>query len=241
MPRFPLLVAVLLLAATASAQNVDLILTPNSGFHDAVTPGLPFHFFQSFQNRSETTATGVTLTITSPAAIVKAPDNCIVNGGRAVCAIGTVAPRAFAFERFEILAPDISEEAFEVVAEVTANETDANPADNRLVTRGRTFRTFFVTSTADAGSGSLRAAIEGANATCNSVDHCLVAFRIETTTQQWHTIRVESPLPRVIAAQLQIDGTTQSAYFGDSNPAGPEIEITDRKSTRLNSSHSQIS
>ena len=85
-------------------------------------------------------------------------------------------------------------------------------------------RTIVVTNTNDAGNGSLRAAIDEANASCASSETCRVTFAIPGAGP-WHTIRVQRPLPPLLARRLSIDGTTQTAFGGDTNPLGPEIEI----------------
>jgi len=83
-----------------------------------------------------------------------------------------------------------------------------------------------VTNTNDSGGGSLRAAIDSANAACQAADPaCKIAFRIEPGQAKWLTIRPASPLPAITAKAIIVDGTTQTRYFGDTNPAGPEIEI----------------
>jgi len=87
------------------------------------------------------------------------------------------------------------------------------------------YRTIYVTTTADDGAGSLRQAILEANrATGPSVT---LAFRIdEPSPTPWKTIHVTSPLPPVTAAFVRIEGATQTGFFGDTNPDGPEIEIS---------------
>jgi hypothetical protein len=84
---------------------------------------------------------------------------------------------------------------------------------------------FPVTNTNDDGAGSLRSAIDEANALCGDLDACTIVFRIPATGP-WHTIRPERPLPAVRAARLVVDGTSQTAFGGDTNPDGPEIELS---------------
>jgi Right handed beta helix region len=84
---------------------------------------------------------------------------------------------------------------------------------------------FVVTNTADAGPGSLRDVIESVNARCNEkTSRCEIAFAIDGLTR-WHTIQPLSPLPRVTATAILIDGMTQLLAKGDTNPEGLEIEI----------------
>jgi len=74
---------------------------------------------------------------------------------------------------------------------------------------------------------SLREAIQAANA---SAVPNTVAFDIPPSDpgynpSGWWTIRPASPLPELIDDSTTIDGTTQTANRGDTNPLGPEIEL----------------
>lgn len=88
--------------------------------------------------------------------------------------------------------------------------------------------TYIVTNTYDAGSGSLRQAILDAD---NHIGQDSIVFNIPTsdinynsTTGVW-TIKPTSELPVIISDSTILDGTTQTANHGDTNPNGPEIEI----------------
>jgi hypothetical protein len=85
-----------------------------------------------------------------------------------------------------------------------------------------------VSSTADAGAGSLRAAIDEANRGCN--EPCKIAFEIPAPVPDsgWFTIAPSTPLPPITAPRVFVDARTQSAFTGDTNPAGPEIAIDGR-------------
>ncbi|MBE2246528.1 MAG: T9SS type A sorting domain-containing protein [Candidatus Competibacteraceae bacterium] len=88
--------------------------------------------------------------------------------------------------------------------------------------------TYTVTNTNDSGSGSLRKAITDANITPGS--HIIV-FNIPTSDANYITsqgvwkITPSSTLPIIMRSNLVIDGTTQSANQGDTNPYGPEIML----------------
>jgi len=76
---------------------------------------------------------------------------------------------------------------------------------------------------------SLREALNGANVTY--LEDPLVAFNIPTTdpgydpaTGVW-TIRPGSALPDLSPGGITLDGTTQAAHQGDTNPQGPEVEL----------------
>lgn len=82
--------------------------------------------------------------------------------------------------------------------------------------------TFVVTTTADAGAGSLRQAIVDANANPGSV----IAFNIGGGGLQ--TLQPLSPYPAITAASTIIDGTTQPGFIQSTVPgvvATPFIEL----------------
>lgn len=81
--------------------------------------------------------------------------------------------------------------------------------------------TLVVTNTEDSGSGSLRAAIE---ATYGCRPSCRIVFNIPGPGP-WHTIRPERPLPPLLNVTT-IDGTAQTRFGGDTNPLGPEVELS---------------
>ena len=90
-------------------------------------------------------------------------------------------------------------------------------------------RHIVVTSTADAGPGTLRAAFEDVNATC-ATRACKVDFAIPgpVPAEGWFTIVPETPLPVLRAQRVTLDATTQTALTGDTNPKGPEVAIDGR-------------
>ena len=85
-----------------------------------------------------------------------------------------------------------------------------------------------VTNTSDSGPGSLRAAITAANASSGST----IVFNLPTSDTgfngHWFTIVPLTPLPIVAADDTTIDGSTQTTFTGDTNPAGPEIFLDGR-------------
>jgi hypothetical protein len=80
-----------------------------------------------------------------------------------------------------------------------------------------------VTSTADTGAGSLRAAIQFANANPGTT----IQFKIPALPPgaEVVTIRPLSALPAITGAGTVLDGTTQTALTGNTNPAGPEVVL----------------
>ena len=85
-----------------------------------------------------------------------------------------------------------------------------------------------VTNTKDNGPGSLRQAILDANLHAGPDS---IAFAIPKTDAGYQslvgvwTIKPTSPLPDIMNDGTLIDGLSQAAFAGDTNPAGPEIEI----------------
>lgn len=86
--------------------------------------------------------------------------------------------------------------------------------------------TFTVTNTFDSGAGSLRQAILDANA--NGATPHTIVFNIPLSDPGFDgnvfTIKPLSPLPDVRGG-ITIDGATQTAFSGDSNPFGPEVVL----------------
>jgi hypothetical protein len=85
---------------------------------------------------------------------------------------------------------------------------------------------YAVTNTSDSGDGSLRWAILRAN---EDPGADTIYFQIPTTdpgyTDGVWTIRLTSPLPLITDAATVISGTSQTFYYGDTNPGGPEIQL----------------
>jgi hypothetical protein len=89
-------------------------------------------------------------------------------------------------------------------------------------------RPVVVTNSGDAGPGSLRAAIEYVNDTCNTeFIPCRIVFNITEPlpSRGWYTILPNTPLPEITATDFEIDGATQTQFSGDTNPLGPEIAL----------------
>jgi len=196
--------------------------------------GAHFPVTISVGNAGRAAATGVMVTIDpgEGVGIADVPAGCDVAGRRITCGVGTIEPRGVPEIPenlrlvIQLIAPDVNEAMVAVTADVRENETDSDLTSNHTTVRATTFRAFLVTTDADRGDGSLRAAIEQANANpCSAEEPCKIAFRIPPAGAAWRTIRPRSPLPALTADGVTIDGTTQTRFFGDTNPRGPEIEI----------------
>lgn len=88
--------------------------------------------------------------------------------------------------------------------------------------------TIVVTNTGDSGAGSLRAAIQAAQSgACSSP--CNIVFNIAGTPGPGGVFTI-APLTSLeglgIGSAAVVDGATQTAFSGDTNPTGPEIVIS---------------
>lgn len=226
-------------------QLVEIVTPPDLQVwgepQEPVTPGLPYTMTVVYSNLARTRSESARITITTPTRFGALPPFCSAQGATAVCDVGPVEPTPYQMpgtERFpiEIHAPDVSGETFEVGLTIDGVEDDPNPANDTYRVVQKTYRTFFVTNVDDPGlPGSLRSAVEGANASCFDLEPCLIAFRIPPTPPAragWFTILLQSPLPPVLVPNVVIDGTTQARYFTDSNPEGPEIHLSGAELSR---------
>ncbi|MBV8543283.1 MAG: hypothetical protein JO088_00950 [Acidobacteria bacterium] len=194
---------------------------------------LPFAVSVFLGNASNTTAHDVEVTIDFPSdvAVKSLPAGCSSPFlGRVVCRLDSLPPTVNAPGprlSLQFVAPPtagIGSITFKGV--VTEREHDFDPINNANTVQMLLYKTFYVDNTKNDGSGSLRAAILDANAQCRGDERCAIAFRIEQASPKpWKSIAITSPLPAVTAPLVRIDGGTQSAFFGDTNPDGPDVEI----------------
>jgi hypothetical protein len=116
-------------------------------------------------------------------------------------------------------------------SKLTMTATSAQPADgsgaNVAHATLQSFQVLAVETTADAGPGSLRAAIETANGLTKPAK---IEFHLPAPVpaEGWFTIIPESPLPPITAESAVVDGKSQTRFTGDTNPRGPEIAIDGR-------------
>ncbi len=197
-------------------------------------PGEPAIFATGAFNHASTPATNVTLDVTllaggtiTSAVTRDGKVSCRVSGENAVC----TRDRLGRNESFEVdlrfTAPDRADgQLFLAKLEVKADQEDFDPSDDAKTISAPMIRQFVVTNVSDEGSGSLRQALLEASASCGPGRPCRIAFRIPSPVPDrgWFTIQPRTPLP-VLEGDVTIDGATQTAFTGQTNPVGPEIEI----------------
>ncbi|MGK2859320.1 MAG: right-handed parallel beta-helix repeat-containing protein [Thermoanaerobaculia bacterium] len=105
-----------------------------------------------------------------------------------------------------------------------------------------------VSTLADSGPGSLRDAIDFANSDgCEPGSFCRITFAIPAD-QLRNGVAVFEPrsaLPGITNGFVQIDGSSQTWTYGDTNPNGPEVEIRgnqagDAAGLRIGSSSAKV-
>ncbi|HEX3577110.1 MAG TPA: right-handed parallel beta-helix repeat-containing protein [Thermoanaerobaculia bacterium] len=108
----------------------------------------------------------------------------------------------------------------------TGDVPERTPANNQTEYSLPVYRWYAVTTVADDGPGSLRDAIVQANANCTP-GPCRIVFEIPppVPAEGWFTITPVTPLPAITADRVSVEGLRQTAFTGDSNPAGPEVAI----------------
>ena len=201
-----------------------------SAFPPLATPGMrnpvPVRYF----NAARRDATGATITITVPRALGfgPLPANCTSEGNTASCETGVIpgtgpnGERQYPTITVEPILPPEHETVYAVLLDIRGH--DEGTAPSMAVATLTTARAFFVTNTEDSGAGSLRDTIATAAPVCRGDVQCQIAFRIDSPDAV-KTIRLRSPIPRIIATRMLIDATTQTRHSGDTNPHGPEVEI----------------
>lgn len=191
------------------------------------TPGLPFPLTIRYINHARVAASSATITIDSSVPFASVPDFCTVTDRRAVCSLEAIAAAREGSFDIQLLAPDASRQKMTFAAKIETPDGDAAPSNDQARLELDTVRAFFVTTVADSGPGSLRDAIDRVNAECvEAGPGCQIAFRIPMGAQQWQTIAPATPLPFLFGQYVVIDGTTQTRWSGDTNPLGPEIELS---------------
>jgi uncharacterized repeat protein (TIGR01451 family) len=206
----------------------------NAQLPHRLDPGQRSTFSIAAQNRAATPATNVALTITLPeggtiesGTTPTSNATCTVANNTLLCTIASLGLDQSLIADFVYTAPPrtTGEDLF-IAASVTSAEEDLEDFDNVYRAGVMMPRQFVVENTQDQGTGSLRQAILDVNTLCGFHEPCEIAFRIPgpVPASGWFTIQPHTPLPG-LSGNLTMDGRTQTAFTGDTNVDGPEIEI----------------
>lgn len=152
---------------------------------------------------------------------------CTLDATRGVCTATELVPGCLCSGPFAVTVRAQSDRAGGetlLAMSSTSNLPDAYPYAAAATLQS--YRMIAVTTTADSGPGSLRAAIDEANASC-APGPCKVVFEIPepVPAEGWFTLVPETELPAIVTDRVDVDGSTQTRFTGDTNPAGPEIAI----------------
>lgn len=144
------------------------------------------------------------------------------------CTIATLAAHSLSDIVVDAIFPrrEMHSSLFATIAQSTSS--DFHGAPNYISSEAVLYRVFDVTTTADSGAGSLRAAIENANAQCGTNETnipCKISFAIADSLPStgWFTIAPRSPLPVINAPDFAIESEIvdgHSRIFIDGSLAG---------------------
>jgi hypothetical protein len=220
--------------AMTVSTDPDLSLSVQAPQRQDLTQPFTLSLFITNYSISDAHDVDVTFNFRPDVSVLSLPAGCSdLGAGRVVCHLDVIPgePPFTTGPRFtmKLVAPAAyGSGTIAVTATATEREHDFDPASNTATSTTNLIDAFHVTTTADSGQGSLRQAILDANANCRGgTTLCAIDFAIaEATPTPWKTIRVTSPLPEITAPSLRIDGASQTRFSGDTNPGGPEIEIS---------------
>lgn len=229
-----LFLAVLLLLSTAAFAQTGA-LTFTLGPIEMIGTSDIANSFGTLTNRSNLDITNVTLDVDlhAPLATYIAGQNDAswtcqndISPYRLVCTNPLI--RAGESSQLQIYVGPIQESRVQLFAQARWQYFEAQLRTEPAYQTRSFGREVLVTNSGDAGPGSLRAAIEYANATCTDESlPCRIVFNIPppVPSSGWYTILPNTPLPALTATDIEIDGATQTNFTGNTNPLGPEIAL----------------
>ena len=199
----------------ASADLDSTVTGPETG---AVGDQLTYSAFIANQGPDPATNVVATFVVPSGMSFVSSTADCVESYGTVQCNMPTIAPDGTESFTVTVQARASGLRVTQLMA--TATEPDPDASNNiggaNTNISGGSFN-FVVTSTADAGRGTLREAISDSNLNAGSINQ--IHFNITTGAAPF-TIAPLSGLPG-INVPVVIDGTTQPGYAGT-----PIIELT---------------
>jgi hypothetical protein len=148
---------------------------------------------------------------------IEGEGSCTIDGKTALCT------RQDPFARFDVFLRPIGNGAQATLSMSATSPEQTSPTAMARSTV-QSYYAIIVDRAADAGPGTLRAAIEEANAVGKPAK---ILFHLPPPIPAggWYTIVPETPLPPITVVSMVLDGTEQTRFSGDTNPRGPEIAI----------------
>jgi hypothetical protein len=209
------------LSNNSTTVHVEISDAPNLfvygwGDDDIRDPGLPFTLPLNFGNHAAFDAHDVIITADFDPRIQLTGGRgapCTVAGTRITCTIGDIPART---ERQDVVIEGVNPPLFDGGAtlnytmSIAGREPELQPFDNTFNSRVILRRTLLVTSADDGGDGTLRDAIDHANASCVASKECKIAFRLPPGTT---ALTNQSALPPLRASMI-VDGDTQTRLDG---------------------------
>jgi hypothetical protein len=236
MPRMRrMLIALSLFVATSASQSVyaqqfSARFSPAVVRVDAGSTAT-LESFVYYVNEVSASALRVRYDLDGGASFVSITGNgwtCTIDGTTAECA---QTPQPGIFEvRLDIVVRTGSGNGTQATLSMFATVTHADGAGvetTRATAALQNYHAVDVTTTADSGAGSLRAAITDAN-TAGTPAKLLFRIPPPVPAEGWFTIIPASPLPPITVQSMFVDGKSQTRFTGDTNPRGPEIAIDGR-------------
>jgi hypothetical protein len=224
--RYAFAVLALFLSLSAAGQTIDVTITPPAAL--GTTGRAEWIVTVRNLTDAEITDAQLSLSLFNAQFLEMAPQlACAPNQSPTVafnrCALPAIAPRG-TFQVRVTLRTFFQYGDISTVATVERGDYERD-----TFASAQTFwRDFKVTSTADAGPGTLRQAILDINAQCHSAPGtlatpCRAAFDIEQKIggDFFHTVELHSPLPALHVPRSSVDGTTEDR----SNTLGPAVAL----------------
>jgi len=144
---------------------------------------------------------------------------CDVVDDKATCSFMPLAARQRLVLTLTFATDDLQPAIYGSTFSVTSTVTDPVPANNRGVAGYVIYREIAITSIVDSGDGTLRAAIEEANAICGDAIPC----KLRGTFAKPVTIALESPLPAITACNADLEAGSD-AILGGNVPRRIELD-----------------
>jgi hypothetical protein len=233
-------VAFLFLSFSLSAQNVVELVSSIEPRAQRVDPGATTTFVTRVDNFNPTSARDLRIDYVAQQGSIEkieAPSfwSCSVSAGRGFCSASRLDENCRCSRDISVTvrANGNRDGGNGLLSMRVSNDVAETFTDNNTATAAvEIYEWITVTNTNDAGEGSLRWAIEQTDRTC--AGPCKIAFEIPAPVPQngWFTITPETPLPPITFKDVAVDGTTQTAFTGNTNARGPEIAIDGHRAHR---------